>query len=34
LPSYAGYRDAIAFFILIFILLFKPTGIIGEKLPD
>ena len=34
LPSYAGYRDAIAFFILIFILLFKPTGIVGEKLPD
>jgi branched-chain amino acid transport system permease protein len=33
-PSYAGYRDAIAFFILIFILLFKPTGIIGEKFPD
>lgn len=34
LPSYAGYRDAIAFVILIFILLFKPTGIVGEKLPD
>ncbi len=33
-PSYAGYKDAIAFFILIFILLLKPTGIIGEKLPD
>jgi branched-chain amino acid transport system permease protein len=34
LPDYAGYRDAIAFFILIFILLFKPTGIMGEELPD
>ena len=33
-PDYAGYRDAVAFFILIFILLFKPTGIVGEKLPD
>ncbi len=34
LPDFAGYRDAIAFFILIFILLFRPTGIMGEKLPD
>lgn len=34
LPDYAGYRDAIAFFILIFILLFRPTGIMGERLPD
>ena len=33
-PDFAGYRDAIAFFILIFILLFRPTGIMGEKLPD
>jgi len=34
LPNYAGYRDAIAFLILIFILLFRPTGIMGEKLPE
>ncbi|MGQ0793242.1 MAG: branched-chain amino acid ABC transporter permease [Deltaproteobacteria bacterium] len=34
LPDYAGYRDAIAFFILIFILLARPGGIMGEKLPD
>ncbi len=33
-PDFAGYRDAIAFFILIFILLFRPTGIMGEELPD
>jgi branched-subunit amino acid ABC-type transport system permease component len=29
LPS--GYKDAIAFFILIVFLLFKPTGIMGKK---
>ncbi len=34
LPSWAGYKDALAFVILIGILLFRPTGIIGEKLPD
>ena len=28
-PEFAGYKDAIAFFFLIFILLFKPTGIMG-----
>lgn len=31
LPTLAGYRDAFAFFILILILLVKPTGLIGEK---
>jgi branched-subunit amino acid ABC-type transport system permease component len=30
----AGYRDAIAFGILIFILLFRPTGLMGDRLPD
>jgi len=30
-PSLSGYRDAIAFVILIVILLVKPTGILGEK---
>lgn len=34
LPSLAGYKDAFAFLILIGILLFRPTGIIGEKLPE
>ena len=28
-PDIAGYKDAIAFVFLIFILLFKPTGIMG-----
>jgi branched-chain amino acid transport system permease protein len=34
LPSLAGYKDAFAFLILIGILLFRPIGIMGEKLPD
>ncbi|MDO6355708.1 MULTISPECIES: branched-chain amino acid ABC transporter permease [unclassified Caloramator] len=34
LPSLTGYRDAIAFVLLILILLFKPTGIMGEKISE
>ena len=33
-PNLGGYKDAFAFLILIGILLFRPTGIMGEKLPD
>ena len=33
-PDWSGYRDAIAFCILIIILLTRPTGIMGEELPD
>ncbi|HTY23678.1 MAG TPA: branched-chain amino acid ABC transporter permease [Desulfomonilaceae bacterium] len=33
-PEWSGYRDAIAFVILILILLTRPTGIMGEELPD
>jgi branched-chain amino acid transport system permease protein len=33
-PDLAGYRDAIAFVLLIGILLIKPTGLLGEKLED
>jgi branched-chain amino acid transport system permease protein len=33
-PDLAGYRDAIAFAILIVILLFRPTGLLGKKLPQ
>jgi branched-chain amino acid transport system permease protein len=34
LPELAGYRDALAFIILIGILIFRPTGIMGEELPE
>lgn len=33
-PALAGYRDAFAFILLIFILLLKPTGLMGERLED
>jgi len=33
-PELAGYRDAFAFVLLIFILLFKPTGLLGVKPED
>ncbi|MHC1724690.1 MAG: branched-chain amino acid ABC transporter permease [Syntrophobacteraceae bacterium] len=33
-PDMAGYRDAIAFVLLIGILLIKPTGLLGAKLED
>jgi branched-chain amino acid transport system permease protein len=33
-PELAGYRDAIAFVLLIGILLVKPTGLLGERLED
>ena len=34
MPSLAGYKDAFAFLILIVILLFRPIGIMGERLPE
>lgn len=34
LPDLTGYRDAFAFILLIVILLFKPTGILGEKISE
>jgi branched-chain amino acid transport system permease protein len=34
LPSLTGYRDAMAFVILIVVLLVKPTGLLGEKVTD
>ena len=33
-PTLSGYRDAFAFVLLIFILLCRPTGLLGEKLED
>jgi len=34
LPTLTGYRDAFAFILLIIILLFKPTGLMGEKVTE
>jgi len=34
LPDLTGYRDAFAFIMLIVILLYKPTGIMGEKISE
>ncbi len=33
-PTLSGYRDAFAFVLLIVILLWRPTGLMGEKLED
>jgi branched-chain amino acid transport system permease protein len=33
-PTLSGYRDAFAFVLLIVILLFKPTGLVGAKIED
>jgi branched-chain amino acid transport system permease protein len=33
-PTWAGYRDAFAFGLLILILLVRPTGILGESLGE
>ncbi|MCL5124870.1 MAG: branched-chain amino acid ABC transporter permease [Deltaproteobacteria bacterium] len=33
-PDWSGYRDAVSFFLMIVILLTRPTGIMGERLPD
>ncbi|WP_238475897.1 branched-chain amino acid ABC transporter permease [Clostridium manihotivorum] len=33
-PGLTGYRDAFAFVLLIVILLFKPTGIMGERISE
>ena len=33
-PALSGYRDAFAFDLLILILFYKPTGLMGEKLED
>ncbi|MCL2009027.1 MAG: branched-chain amino acid ABC transporter permease [Synergistaceae bacterium] len=33
-PHLSGYRDAFAFILLIFILLVKPTGLLGERMEE
>ena len=34
MPALSGYRDAFAFILLIFILLAKPTGLMGKNLAE
>lgn len=34
LPGFSGYRDAVAFVILVAVLLLKPTGLLGERLEE
>ena len=34
LPELSGYRDAFAFILLVLILVFKPTGLLGERLEE
>ena len=33
-PNLAGYRDAFAFILLIFTLLIRPTGLLGERVAE
>ena len=33
-PDFSGYRDAFAFILLVIILFYKPTGILGEKITE
>lgn len=33
-PQLSGYRDAFAFIVLIVILFYKPTGLLGEKITE
>jgi branched-chain amino acid transport system permease protein len=33
-PAWSGYRDALAFGLLITLLLARPTGLLGERLGE
>ena len=34
MPELSGFRDAFAFILLVLVLVFKPTGLLGERMEE